>query len=317
MEHKQIIFVKPVTIVAAFVVLCCGYRLQSLTGADTRAASANGKKILRLQEDEKTRAINVYRDDGKEPILIQNAPQDGRPYLHPIVAPDGKGLITEFRPSHHPHQTGIFWGLKLVNGRDFFMKWQGDYYRRVSAKVIQRKGQQVKWQTVYDMLDEKGNAVITETQNWSMQAPSGKYVLDLEWRGEAKTDVTMGKYYVGGLFVRMPWHKGIPGEAVNAVGQRNNEAEAQRAIWTDVGIQVDGRDDLAHIAIFDHPDNNGFPIPWRVDSQLGFGPSRQIMGDWSIEKGKTETVRYRLMVYTGVLNSVEMTRTWKAFVKEK
>ena len=73
-----------------------------------------------------------------------------------MVAPDGKGVLTEYRPSHHLHQTGIFWGLKMVNGRDFFMKWQGDYYRRVSASIVQPTGRQVKWQTVYDMLGEDG-----------------------------------------------------------------------------------------------------------------------------------------------------------------
>ena len=86
----------------------------------------------------------------------------------------------------------------------------------------------------------------------------------------------MGKYYVGGLFVRMPWHQGVQGEVVNAVGQRNGAAEAQPARWTDVGIQLDGRNDLAHIAIFDYPKNSGFPTSWRVDNQLGIGPSRQI-----------------------------------------
>ena len=67
----------------------------------------------------------------------------------------------------------------------------------------------------------------------------------------------------------------------------------------DVGMQVEGRDDLAHIAIFDHPENRGFPQTWRVDSQLGIGPSRAIMGDWKIPKGETETIKHGLVIYTG------------------
>jgi Methane oxygenase PmoA len=69
---------------------------------------------LRLQQDSQTGAIRVYRDGVKDPILTQNASADNRPYLHPIVAPDGKGVLTEYRPAHHPHQTGIFWGFKYV-----------------------------------------------------------------------------------------------------------------------------------------------------------------------------------------------------------
>ena len=285
------------------------------TKRNAQLGSATRKTKLRIEQDQQTRTIKVYPDGAKEPILTQNALQDVRPYIHPIIAPDGKGVLTEYRPSHHLHQMGMFWGFKLVNGRDFFMQWQGDHYRRVSANVIQQKGAQVKWQTVYDMLDEKGSTVMTETQNWSMQEPGGKYVLDLEWKGEAKADITLAKYYVSGLFVRMPWHVGIRTEAVNAVGQRDQDGEQQRAIWIDVGMQVDGRDDLAHIAIFDHPDNNGFPTPWRVDSQFGFGPNKAGT-ERKFDKGKTEVVRYRLIAYTGDLNAVEMTRAWKEFVKQ-
>ena len=91
--------------------------------------------------------------------------------------------------------------------------------------------------------------------------------------GEARprTDVTIGQYDYGGLFLRMPWREGMRGEVVNAARQRNERAEGQRAMWIDVGMQVEGRNDLAHIAIFDHPDNAGYPQAWRVDGQLGVG----------------------------------------------
>ena len=47
------------------------------------------------------------------------------------------------------------------------------------------------------------------------------------WNGEAKTDVTIGKYDYGGLFLRMPWRKGINGEVVNAARQRNEQLAAE------------------------------------------------------------------------------------------
>ena len=305
--------VKPGIIYTSIIIIVylCGNLQSKASGKGEAVIFEEG---LRIEQDENAGTISVFRSDGNEPILVQNAKKDVRPYIHPIIAPDGKGLLTEYRPKHHLHQTGLYWGLKLVNGRDYFMNWQGDYWKRVSAKVIEGKGQEVEWQTVYDMLDENGKTILTETQNWSMQEQDGKYVLDLEWKGEAKTDITLGKFYVGGLFLRMPWHEGIKGEVVNAVGQRNKEAEAQRAIWADVGIQVPGRDDLAHIAMFDHPDNKGFPTPWRVDNELGVGPSIQILGDRKIEKGETEKTRYRLVAYTGERSDKELTRSWKDFV---
>lgn len=307
--------IRSVTIFLSTVIISygCGMLQSKAYG---QGEPAIGETELRIEEDGHAGTISVFRSDGKEPILTQHAKKDVRPYIHPIVAPDGKGILTEYRPKHHLHQTGLYWGFKLVNGRDYFMNWQGDYWRRVSANVIEGKGQEVKWQTVYDLLDEKGNTILTETQNWSMQEQNGRFLLDLEWKGEAKTNITFGKFYVGGLFLRMPWHKGIQGEVTNAGGKRNKEAEAQRAIWTDVGIQVEGRNDMAHIAIFDHPDNQAFPTPWRVDNELGVGPSIQILGDWKINKGETEAIRYRLVVYTGDLNPVGLTRRWTEFIIE-
>ena len=221
-----------------------------------------------------------------------------------------KGVVTELSPEHHKHQTGLYWGFTRVNGRDFFHNPQGDFWRRVSLSVTQASGDEVRWQTVYDLLDEAKNPILTETERWSMREERGRFVLDLEWRGEAKTDLTVGKYDYGGLFLRMPWREGMPAEVVNAARQRNERAEGQRAMWIDVGMQVAGRNDLAHVAIFDHPDNPGYPQAWRVDGQFGVGSARTRTADWSIKKGETELVRHRFVVYTGVLNDVELTKAW-------
>jgi hypothetical protein len=271
---------------------------------------------LMVRHDIQNGTLSIFRVGDENPILVQNAREGVRPYIHPILAPDGKGVLTEYRPKHHLHQTGLYWGLKLVNGRDYFMNWEDDYWAMVSAKVIEEKGSVVKWETVYHLLDEKENPILTETQTWSMRKNDGQYILDLEWNGKAKTDITLGEFYVGGLFLRMPWNKETKGEVINAMGQRNAEAEGQRAIWTDVGMQVQGRDNMAHIAIMDHPENRAFPTPWRVDNEMGVGPSIQILGDWKINEGETETIRYRLIAYTGELNPTELTRAWKEYVCE-
>ncbi len=268
---------------------------------------------FRLVQDEALGTIAVFTSKSKTPVLTQNAKADFRPFLHPIVAPDGNGVLTEYSPGHHKHQTGIYWGFTRVNGRDYFHHPEGDYWRRVSATVIKAKGPEVKWETVYDLLDEKGNTVLTETQTWTMREQDGKYLLDLEWAGEAQTDVTIGKYDYGGLFVRMPWKEGIKGEVINAARQRNEKAEGQRAGWVDVGMQIEGRNDWAHIAILDHPENKGFPQHWRVDGQLGIGPARARTGDWQIPKGKVEVIKYQLVVYTGTLNDVTMNSIWSAY----
>ena len=268
---------------------------------------------LTLKQDKAGETIAVYRLNETTPILTQVAKANFRPYIHPLVAPDGKGLLTQYSPGHHKHQTGLYWGFTRVNGRDYFHHPEGDYWRQVSVRIITAKGKKVAWETVYDLLDEKGNTVLTETQNWTMREENGRYLLDLEWNGEAKTDVTIGKYDYGGLFVRMPWYEGIKGEVVNTARQRNEKAEGQAANWVDIGMQVEGRTDLAHIAIFDHPKNRNYPTIWRVDGQLGAGPARAKKGDWLIKKGDVEIIRHELVVYTGDLKDVEINKTFENF----
>jgi putative membrane-bound dehydrogenase-like protein len=280
-------------------------------------AQSQPSQNLTIRQDDAAGTIAVYRSGTRQPILTQHAAPDARPYLHPIAAPDGRGVLTEYSPGHHPHQTGLYWGFTRVNGRDYFHNRLGDYWRRVSVSVTRgtrdRPDEDVRWQTVYDLLDAAGQPVLTETQRWSVRERQGRFILDLEWRGDARTDVVIGRYDYGGLFLRMPWRQGIAGEVVNAARQRNARAEGQRAMWIDVGMQVEGRNDLAHVAIFDHPANTGYPQQWRVDSQLGVGSARQREADFTLAKGHTEILRHQLVLYTGALNDVELTSLWSDF----
>ena len=232
------------------------------------AATMTQAATLTLRQDEATNTISVYRDKVAEPILTQNTKPDMRPYLHPIVAPDGKGILTEYSPGHHPHQTGLYWGFTRVNGRDYFHNPSNGYWRRVSSKPIV---------------------------------------------GEGLVDITIGKYDYGGLFLRMPWRDGMEGAAYNSNGKRNNEATGQTASWVDVGVKLEGRSDQVHIAILDHPKNSGHPLPWRVDAQLGIGPCRAITGDWTIAKGKSETIRHQFLVYSGDFKDGAINEVWKKY----
>ena len=280
------------------------------------APSLLAAENLRLGRDEKAGTISVYRANLTNPILTQSARPSQRPFLHPIVAPDGKGVLTEFSPRHHKHQTGLYWGFTRVNGRDFFHNLKSDYWKRNSVRILAQSGSSVSWQTSYDLLDSQGQPILTETQTWTMSSSNQEHTLDLTWQGEGKSDVTIGKWKYGGLFLRMPWHSGeTKGEATNSNLLKNAEADEKRAAWVNIGMDIAGRDDWGHIAILDHPKNSGFPQPWRVDGQLGIGPSRAILGDWKIPKNQTETIRHRFIIYTGKLDAPSLTKKWESYSK--
>ena len=288
-------------------------------------------------------SVQVFGNNGEIALVTQNVKNDFRPFIHPILAPGSTSELTQFSPSHHKHQTGLYWGFTRVNGtgmdssglkkwfydknkpedvankigRDFFHYPEGEHWKKLSVQVLIDKGREVKWKSEYHMLDGNGTPILKETQTWTFKEKSGYYLLNLEWQGEAITDITINEFDYGGLFLRMPWKEGIKGEVENAARQRNEKAEGQRAMWVDAGMEINGLREWGHIAIFDHPDNIGFPQPWRVDGQLGIGPVRAKMGDWQIKKGEIETIQHQIVAYTGKLDAIKLDDLWGDYVGDK
>lgn len=276
---------------------------------------SEGPVILTIIRDDANGQLRVVRKNLPDtPLLVQEAQEGFRPYIHPILSPDGNGIVTEYSPGHHKHQTGLYWGFARVNERDFFHHPEASHWRKVAANVLQEEGEQVKWQTVYEMLDSLGNVVLTETQTWSFQVENERYFLDLEWQGHAEESLTIGKYDYGGLFLRMPWQEGMDAEVVNTARQKNELAEGQPSMWLNIGMQVKGRDDRANVALFDHPDNKGYPQKWRVDGQFGVGPAYTRDADWSLPAGETLVLKHRLLFYTDKFEDLALTEAWGEYV---
>ncbi|MEM6806860.1 MAG: DUF6807 family protein, partial [Bacteroidota bacterium] len=78
---------------------------------------------IQKQKQEASLSIKKSKDGftiffQEQKLLSQIAQADFRPYLHPIMAPDGKGSLTQYSPGHHRHQTGLYWGFTRVNGTE-------------------------------------------------------------------------------------------------------------------------------------------------------------------------------------------------------
>ncbi len=302
--------------------------------------ASTDNKVASFRIEQNDTEIKVFLAGGSAVLATQNAKPDFRPYIHPITAPGSAVSLTQFSPGHHKHQTGLYWGFTRVNGagataeelkkdfynrnkpadiqkkigRDFFHNPGGDHWQKVSAEVLISKGTEVQWKTVYNMLDEDKNPILKETQTWTFEEKDGKYLLSLQWQGEALIDFTVNEFQYGGLFLRMPYKKSIPAKVVNAARQSNRKADKQRAMWVDTGMQIDGLEEWGHLAIFDHTENQGYPQPWRVDKQFGVGPSLGLLGDWTINKGETKIFQHQIVAYSGALDETEIDNLWADYV---
>jgi hypothetical protein len=118
--------------------------------------------------------------------------------------------------------------------------------------------------------------------------------------------------------LRMPFRPETGGEAINSAGQVNAQAEMQRADWVAVSLPIPDRPasaaaGWAGIAIFDHPGNREFPAPWRVDHQLGVGPSPCIAGAWQLAAGERAQTRYGFFVFCGRTRPEEVAARFQHF----
>ena len=96
-----------------YIAIAVGLLLLLVVVTCTRPSNEQNVKedvSLIIRQDEGDSTLSVFREGEKNPIVVQNAKPDFRPYLHPIAAPDGKGVLTEYSPGHHKHQTGLYWG---------------------------------------------------------------------------------------------------------------------------------------------------------------------------------------------------------------
>ncbi len=286
--------------------------------------------IAAIDNDERSRELVLVagvddsleiRDHQGQLKLKVHQPEAGRPYIHPIAAPDGLGVLTQFSPGHHPHQTGLYFGFLKVEGRDYFHNRGEDYVCRVGSPEVELLSpNQVRWSARYDWLDETCAPLLHTRQDGVYNDHSSYGLLDLTWTAESTRDVTFGEHPYGGLFLRMPWSAESGGASIDSEGHEGAMTEGARARWVEVGVPITGRrptpEDWGRIAILDHPGNPRHPTPWRVDGQLGVGPAPSRLGTWSLPESEKVTFRYRLVISTGPHDPDRIEQAYRAFTED-
>jgi hypothetical protein len=161
--------------------------------------------------------------------------------------------------------------------------------------------------------------------------PDAARMLDVELTFEAKYGkVTFGDTKEGGpLAVRMRTElqadkKGDNGILVNSEGKQGEAAWGQKARWVDCSGMVEGK--RYGLAMFDAPDNLRHPETWHARTYglcavnpFGLhdfpggkgGPS----GDWTIEAGKSATLRYRIYFHAGDAKEAGVDARWTDYAE--
>ncbi|MCP4642997.1 MAG: hypothetical protein GY851_21305 [bacterium] len=318
-------------------------KMLTLTVALVLGVALTGHAEFKLEDDGK--ALTVV-EDGK-PVLTYKYARVDPPenvskerywrmsYVHPLYGLDGDVLTQDF-PDDHRHHRGIFWAWPHCSVGDRRMDtWAIDKVRelfdewlvRETTEGFARLGVQNLWKfdgedvaqvrervfiTVYPA-DEAGRAVdfVLQFQNVSNEVVTFLGATDID----KKVDAKEAKGY-GGFCVR-PDKGRKPLSFTSAMGPQKDDVLSLDTPWVDVSMPIKPEGASSGFAIFQHPDNPGYPHPGWILRNYGFlGASWPRNDPYTLQPGEYVELRYRLYVHRGGADEGKVADRFQTFLDE-
>jgi hypothetical protein len=297
---------------------------------------AEAKESLSLKQTGK--AITLMRSE--TPILTYRVAEVSPPkgvdpiynrsgFIYPMHAPSG-GIVTGIHPADHYHHIGLwhawvntkyddkkgpdFWNLGGRTGR----------IRHTKVKETRDAGFTVIQEHLgyLDGIKAKPTVILNETLSVDASFVDGANVIDyaMTQKNVTKKPLTFPAYrYGGGLAYRAPhsWNK-KNSDYLTSEGLDRTNSHATRARWVAMhGPAEKGKGKDATVAIFCHPKNHDAPQRIRTwdSGKMFFNYVPVQETGWSIQPGKSITLRYRIIISDGISNTKNLEHRWKAYTK--
>jgi hypothetical protein len=298
---------------------------------------------FRIADDGKALTIT---DSGK-PVLVYNyalvsSPEGVDPqfrraaYIHPLYGLDGDTLTQDF-PSDHYHHRGVFWGWPestigdrvanvwaLTDIRQYHEKWiersTGGQDAVIAAQNVWRfddSDAPVLRETcriTVHAADDIGRAIdITLTFTNTNQEPvvlrgtsaKGKFQIDGQW-------VEHVKGYGG--FTYRPNATRKPFVMTSILGEIEEDTFHVQSPWIDFTSVHDDNDARSGVAVFQHPDNPGYPHHhWLVRGYGLLGASWPGPKPHSLAPGESVELRYRLFIHRGTSDKADVQNQFTSY----
>ncbi len=283
----------------------------------------------------------VVKIDGK--LFTEYHTKAGHsPAMWPVIGPTGKpvtraypfGPPTKVGTDDHPHHQSIWFTHDKVNGADFWLANKNDEKADSGPHIAHRefvdvstKGDTAKIVTRNDWMN--GDKRICEDERTIVfgTGPADSRWIDFTITIKATDgDVTFGDTKEGTFAVRVADSMRVEakqgGRIVNSDGKENAAAWGLPARWVDYTGPVEG--ETVGIAIMSHP-KSFRPLPrWHVRTYGLFAanpfgqkdfpePEAAKQGEFTIKKGDSITLRYRVLLHRGKTNPAEIDRAFGEF----
>lgn len=253
-------------------------------------------------------------------------------YVHPLYGLDGEVMTQDF-PLDHFHHRGVFWAWpdSTLGDRKVDI-WALDGARQVHAGWIEKRA-------------DENQAVIAAVNNWVFDdAPDVPII-----REEIKivvhpssdtsrnidfdltfTNVTAEEFVLRGSgtdnkgyggFCLRPDATRKPFTFTSLAGASTDEDVTDEALpspWVDVSFAREaGADPVSGVAIFQHPDNPGYPHPGWILRHYGFlGQSWPHIHPYPMQPGVSLRLRYCLHVHRGDAEASAVAAAFQQYEEE-
>ncbi|SMO41093.1 ThuA domain-containing protein [Fodinibius sediminis] len=298
--------------------------------ADSVQISDDGMSLTLNVDDQKVlsyRYVPKPPPDGVSDLYARSG------YIHPLWTPEGE-VLTRIQPSDHYHHYGIWnpWTKTSFEGReiDFWNLGDGEGTVRHKALTQTTEGDIYGGFRAFlnhiDLRAPSGEKVALneswEIKAWNADPEQDIWLIDFisTLNPAADSPVTIKAYRYQGFSLRATekWNDETA-VLLTSAGKNKSNGNGTRARWTDInGVSEGG---TSGILFMTHPGNQNFPEQLRIwptganggegNVYFNFNPVQE--QDWTLWPGNSYSLKYRMMVYDGKIDSVDAERYWQDF----
>jgi hypothetical protein len=271
---------------------------------------------------------------------------NGKPIVWPIIGPSG-GEMTRSYPmkkspgeeTDHPHQRSLWFTHGDVNGVDFWLEGERGGKQRHKEFVTVESGKQAAIVTRNDWVAPDGKKILEDERRLSFSVAGENRVIDFAITLTAtEGPVTFGDTKEGSFGLRVAETMRVQrrrqpaaGRILNSEGQTNTDAWGKRAGWVDYSgpvVNAAGTEEVAGIAILNHPDSFRFPTYWHVRDYGLFAANpfgvhdfesgkERGAGNHTVNQGESLLFMYRVIFHKGAGEPDQIKRAFSEYSAPK
>jgi len=245
-----------------------------------------------------------------------------RPYLFPVLGPDGRHVTRMGHPHDpitHRHHYSIWVAHHSVNEVDFWSDQPGagkEVHRNILA--LEDGPQSAAAKLAIDWVAPESKALLAEERTYRVRdLPDSERLIDIHLQLSAREGpVVFGATPFGLAAVRVAKTMGVAdggGQILNSEGALGEQAIFWKpATWCDyAGPVAPGL--WNGIAFFSHPSNGGHPPEWHVRSDGWMGACLSREKAVVVDPSEALVLRYALYIHHGTPNEADVAGAFARF----